>query len=59
MLDIFSHCDAALESYRQIEIRDYTGTVYCTVPPGTMLVRSDLETFFVPEAEHAKHFLCS
>ena len=27
--------------------------------PGTTSVRSGRGTFFVPEAEHAKHFLCS
>ena len=27
--------------------------------PGTTSVRSGLGTFFVPEPEHAKHFLCS
>jgi len=26
--------------------------------PGTTSVRSGLGTFFVPEPEHAKHFLC-
>ena len=27
--------------------------------PGTTSVQSGLGTFFVPELEHAKHFLCS